>query len=247
MRLRHKPWAIPEMKNDAKFFLDPSREMQGQWAEEFGNNAPIDLEIGCGRGDFIVKIASLNPDRNFIALDLKNEVLVYALRKVNEAKLTNVRIISGKAERLDEVFAPGEISNIYINFANPWPKPSHNKRRLTHPRFLGLYRLFTAIGSAIQFKTDDETMYLDSLEYFPEAGYHITYQSDDLPKDHPGNIETEYESKFRGFGMPIYRIDAVKGDISPEDYQKLMSFKEKAKQRVGRLHWQGEEGPIEKN
>ena len=235
--MRHKPWALPEMKQDEKFFLNPTNR-KGAWQAEFGNGNPIDLEIGCGKGDFIRELARRNPDRNYLALDLKNDVLVYTLRKINEEGLENIRVISMKAEDLDEVFDRGEISRIYINFANPWPKASHNKRRLTHPRFLSLYRLFLTAEGQIEFKTDDEGLYIDSLEYFPLAGYEITYQSDDLPKDHPGNIQTEYETKFRTFGMPIYRIDANLGEISGEKLEELLEYKRKAAQRVGRPGWE---------
>lgn len=236
MRLRHKPWALPEMQEDRKFFLDPF-EMKGKWQAEFGNQNPIDLEVGCGRGDFITALAKAEPNRNYLALDLKNEVLVYALRKINEAGLDNVRIISGKADDLDRMLGEGEIDDIYINFANPWPKPTHNKRRLTHPRFLALYRLFTKEDSKLEFKTDDEAMYLDSLEYFPEAGYEITFQTQDLDRHHPNNIETEYEAKFRDFGMPIFRIDAKKVKIPKAKLDDLLSYKRKAMKRVGRPHW----------
>lgn len=236
MRMRHKPWALPEMQQDSKFFETP-RELKGNWRGEFGNDWPIDLEIGCGRGDFIMNLASREPGRNYIAMDLKNEVLVYALRKVNEAELTNVRILSMKAEEMDMVFSEGEISRVFINFANPWPKVSQNKRRLTHTRFLSLYRLFLTEDSVIQFKTDDEGLYEASLEYFPEAGYEILFQSDDLPVNHPGNIQTEYEAKFRDFGMPIYRIDARMVPVSQEVLGNLLEYKEKSKQRAGRRTW----------
>lgn len=197
------------MREDTKFFENPIMN-KGKWSGIFENSNPIELEIGCGKGDFIVEIAKMNPDKNFIAIDLKNEVLVYALRKVNDASLTNVRIISMKAEDIADVFDTDEIDRIYINFANPWPKATHNKRRLTHPRFLSKYRGFTKDNSLIEFKTDDEGLYTDSLQYFPESNYEIIFNSDDLPKDAPGNIETEYEAKFRLFGMPIYSIKAVK-------------------------------------
>lgn len=236
MRMRHKPWALPELKEDPICFLEPF-EMKGTWQEHFGNEAPIELEIGCGKGDFIVARAQQDPATNFVAMDLKNEVLIYALRKANELGLSNLRILSMKADDLDRVFAPGEISRIYINFANPWPKAGHNKRRLTHPRFLAIYRLFTAVDSVIEFKTDDEELYTASLDYFPVAGYEILYQTMDLPKDHPGNIETEYETKFRSFGMPIYRIDARQRPITDEALSELLDYRRKAQARTGRSGW----------
>lgn len=242
--MRHKPWALPEMKEDKKFFLNPTG-LKGNWQAEFGNEQPIDLEIGCGKGDFIRELARQNPDRNYLALDLKNDVLVYTLRKINEEELNNIRVISMKAEDLDQVFGPDEIDRIYINFANPWPKASHNKRRLTHPRFLSLYRLFTKSEGIIEFKTDDEGLYRDSLEYFPEAGYEMTYQSDDLPEDYPGNIPTEYETKFRTFGMPIYRIEARRIIISAEKMEELLEFKQKSNQKIGRPGWEKYQNDID--
>lgn len=236
MRMRHKPWALPEMKQDPRFFEEPFG-MKGKWQTEFGNEGPIELEIGCGKGDFVREAAKRHPERNFIAMDLKNEVLVYALRKIDEESLPNVRILSMKADDLDRVFGPDEIAKIYINFANPWPKAGHHKRRLTHPRFLALYRLFTAQDSVIEFKTDDEELYLTSLEYFPQAGYEILFQTDELPADHPDNIQTEYETKFRTFGMPIYRIDAVKRPLPESDLDELLSYKTKAEQKTGRAIW----------
>lgn len=208
MRLRHKPWALPELREDEKFFENPY-ELKGKWREIFNNNNPIDLEIGCGKGDFLKEKANRDKDRNLIAIDLKNEVLVYALRKVNDLGLKNVRIISMKAENISEVFDIDEIDNIYINFCNPWPKLGHNKRRLTHPRFLNKYRNFTKENTYIYFKTDDEGLYLDSLEYFKEGNYEIVFNTDDLIRSED-NIETEYETKFRNFGMPIYSITALK-------------------------------------
>lgn len=237
MRMRHKPWALPEMKQDPKFFLNPT-QLKGRWQAEFANDLPIDLEIGCGKGDFIRELARQNPDRNYLALDLKNDVLVYTLRKINEENLPNIRVISMKAEDLDQVFDREEISRLYINFANPWPRASHNKRRLTHPRFLSLYRLFLKHDGLIEFKTDDEALYLDSLDYFPEAGFEITFRTADLPADYPGNIQTEYEAKFRTFGMPIYRIDAKIGEISEEKLEELLAYKRKALQRIGRPGWE---------
>lgn len=236
MRMRHKPWALPEMKQDPKFFLEPF-DMKGKWREHFDNDAPIELEIGCGKGEFIRELARRHPERNYIALDLKNEVLVYALRKINEEHLKNIRVISMKAEDLDRVFEEGEIHRIYINFANPWPKANHNKRRLTHPRFLALYRLFTRPDSIVEFKTDDEELYTASLAYFPEAGYEMLFHTDDLPADHPDNIQTEYEAKFRSFGMPIYRIDAIRRPVTQEQLAHLLEWKRKAQVKTGRPTW----------
>lgn len=207
MRLRHKKWALPEMR-ESKIFVSNYKENKGKWNEVFSNENPIDLELGCGKGDFILQKAKLNPDRNFIAIDSKNEVLVYAVRKIEELELTNVRFISMNIEYIEEVFSSNEVDDIYINFCNPWPKKSHNKRRLTHTNFLNKYKKFIKNESTIYFKTDDYDLYLASIEYFNDSNYKILFNTEDLKEDEENNIVTEYERKFRGFSMPINMIIA---------------------------------------
>ena len=135
MRLRKKWYARPELEESHLFIKNP-RELKGRWKEEFGNNNPIHLELGCGRGGFMVQKAALNPNINYVSVDLKDEVLIFAKRKIEEAELENVRITALNISFISEVFEKNEIEKIYINFCNPWPKDRHNKRRLTHTRFL---------------------------------------------------------------------------------------------------------------
>lgn len=201
MRLRKKHWARPEMEANQLVILNP-REMKGQWNEVFRNNNQNYLELGCGRGKFISENAASNPEINYIGVDLKDEVLVLALRKVMEVEVQNVRLIPLNIMWIGEVFDKDEISRIYINFCNPWPKDRHKKRRLTHSRFLEAYKQFLKPGGEIWFKTDDKGLFEESFEYFKESGFEIEYITYDLHSSgFTPNIVTEYEQKFTGLGM----------------------------------------------
>lgn len=203
MRLRKKWWARPEMKEDSKVIFEP-KDLKGLWGKEFKNDNPIHLELGSGKGQFISLKSDENKDINYIGIDLKDEVLVYALRKVNEVESENVRLVPMFIEGVDEIFGNDEISKIYINFCNPWPKASHNKRRLTHPRFLKKYKEFIKKDSEVWFKTDDLDLFNDSLEYFKDEGFSEEYRTLDLSQScFDKNIQTEYEEKFISFGKKI--------------------------------------------
>lgn len=203
MRLRKKWWARPEMEADEKSVIEPWG-MKGMWKDSFKNDNPIHLELGCGKGLFISTLAEKNKDINYVAIDLKDEVLIFVLRKINEMGISNVRLIPMFIERIDEIFTKDEVSKIYINFCNPWPKVSHHKRRLTHPRFLKKYKTFLKPGSEIWFKTDDDDLFEASLDYFKEEGFTEIFKTWDLHEsDFEDNIKTEYEEKFSSFGVKI--------------------------------------------
>lgn len=201
MRLRKKWWARPEMEESNLVITEP-KELKGQWSREFNNDNKIYLELGCGRGQFITGRALQNPSINFVGIDLKDEVLIYALRKMEEAETNNVRLIPMNIMGISEVFDKDEISRIYINFCNPWPKERHNKRRLTHTKFLTEYKKFIKPDTEIWFKTDDTELFEDSQGYFKENGFSIEYLTYDLHNSgFEDNIVTEYEAKFTGLGM----------------------------------------------
>lgn len=203
MRLRKKKWAKPELEKDQKVVFNPT-DYKGIWKECFGNDHPIHLELGCGRGKFISQLAASNPKTNYIAIDIHNELLVYVLRKVNENKSENIRILPMYIEKIGEVFAPKEIERIYINFCNPWPNKRHHKRRLTHPNFLRVYKSFLKPGSEIWFKTDDDQLFEDSLDYFKHEGFEAVYKTVNLHNcDYKGTLMTEYEEKFMTLGIRI--------------------------------------------
>jgi len=201
MRLRKKWWARPELENSKYVVIDP-RKNKGNWSGVFGNSNDIHLELGCGRGGFIAAHAKVEKNINFIGIDLKDEVIIYALMKVQDLELENVRLIPLNIAWVGDVFGKDEISRIYINFCNPWPKLRHNKRRLTHNRFLSIYKEFLKPGSEIWFKTDDKGLFEDSLEYFKESGFDVTYSTFDLHSSgFTQNVITEYEAKFTELGM----------------------------------------------
>lgn len=207
MRLRRKAWAEPEILESSLFIQNP-REFKGRWREVFGNDNKICLELGCGKGKFIADIAKQNLNINFVAIDLKFEVLVYVKRKCEELSLTNVRILAFDINYINEVFDKGEISDIYLNFSTPWPKAKHNKRRLTHPRILTKYFDIISDDSKIRLKTDHEVFFLDSIEYLEGNGFNITYKTMDLHSENIDNILTEYEEKFLNKGMKIMYLIA---------------------------------------
>ena len=203
MRLRKKWWARPEMEASPKVVITPSNN-KGRWKEEFNNDNSIFLELGCGRGRFITNKSLDNPNNNYVAVDLKDEVLIYALRKLEANEISNVRIVPMNISGIEEVFEEDEVSGIFINFCNPWPKERHKKRRLTHPRFLSMYKKFLKDQGEIWFKTDDKGLFEESLDYFKESGFQVIYHTFDLHNsDFKENIMTEYEEKFSSKGMKI--------------------------------------------
>lgn len=201
MRLRKKWWARPEMEQ-SDYVITNAKQFKGQWKEVFKNSNPIHLELGCGRGRFITTKAETYPNVNYIGIDLKDEVLIYAMKKVVDKELLNVKLIPMNISWVEELFEKDEVEKIYINFCNPWPKLRHNKRRLTHSKFLEIYKKFLKPASEIWFKTDDEGLFNDSRVYFEESGFKIKYLTYDLHKsDFDRNIVTEYEEKFTYLGM----------------------------------------------
>lgn len=205
MRLRHKANAIPTMQESKYIIFDPEK-YKGKWKELFGNDKPIALEIGAGRGDFIVGKASANPDYNYLALEMNTNAFVVACRKIENEELTNVYGIVGKAEELLDMFDEGELAKIYLNFSTPWPKTRHHKRRLSHANFLKLYGKICKEKGEIELKTDNEAFFDDSISYMEEFGMEILETDRDL--DESKSIVSEYERKFRNKNMPIYYLKA---------------------------------------
>lgn len=214
--MRRKPWARPELAA-CSFYIDCPAQHRGSWASVFQKKQPLHLELGCGKGGFIAQLALLHPEINYLAVDIKSEVLAVGRRNIvklfgeNGREVHNIALMSQDIERIDQMLSPEDkIERIYINFCNPWPKAKHKKRRLTYPRQLNLYRAFLAQGGEIRFKTDDRELFYDSLTYFDEAGFTVTYQTDDLHaaglKD---NIETEHEKMFTQQGKQIYYCTAT--------------------------------------
>ena len=177
--------------------------------EIFGNGNPVHLEIGCGKGKFVCEIAKLNPDVNFVAVEKISNVLIEALERAKSENLKNVYFLNCAAEVLPKYFKAGAISRIYLNFSNPLPKEGYKKQRLTHPRFLEIYRGILKDGGTVIQKTDDKNFYEFSLESYKSSGYKILSACTDL-KNNPveGDVETEHERLFKSQGKNIFRIVA---------------------------------------
>ena len=175
----------------------------------FGNDNPIRIEIGCGKGDFIVGTAAKEPDVNFLAVEKVSDVLVIAAEKVKNSGLSNVRVCCVDAKELEEIFPEGSIDRIYLNFSDPWPKTRHEKRRLTYRTFLAIYKKILKKDGAIHFKTDNRGLFDFSLEEFKEFGMRMEKLTFDLHNSEymEGNVMTEYEKRFSEMGFPINRVE----------------------------------------
>lgn len=178
-------------------------------ARVFSREAPLHLEIGCGKGDFACGMASAHPDVNFIAMERISDVACVALEKAMacaDTRPDNLRFLIADARRLTELFQPHTFSCIYLNFSDPWPKSGYAKRRLTYRAFLELYRQLLVEGGELRFKTDNEALFAFSLEEFEAAGLRVEWQTDDLHASayNEGNVMTEYERNFSEKGMPIH-------------------------------------------
>ncbi|KYH35374.1 tRNA (guanine-N(7)-)-methyltransferase [Clostridium tepidiprofundi DSM 19306] len=202
MRLR-KNWAARPQMEASRFCIYNPYELKGKWNEVFQNDNEIHLELGCGRGAFIAEMAQRNPDINYIAVDLKDEVLIYVLRKIEKLNLENVRILPINIMLMDGVFDKNDIGRIFLNFSTPWPKPRHNKRRLTYGRFLDMYKKFLKPEAEIWFKTDNKPFFMDSCNYFKQNGFKLKYLTFDLHSSiyNSESPMTEYEEKFTKLGM----------------------------------------------
>lgn len=210
MRMRGKPWARPELAK-CEFYFENPQENIGKWNTYFKKQQPLHMELGCGKGTYISQLASSTPEINYIAVDIKSEVLVLAKRKIEEEyekkklPFDNIALVTQDIERIFFMMSPADqVERIYINFCNPWPKPKHYKKRLTHVRQLEKYKEFLAPDGEIHFKTDDDKLFYDSVKYMEESGFTITYQTFDLHQANIiGNIETEHERMFADQGIKI--------------------------------------------
>lgn len=203
MRVRNKPWAKEEMANHREYVILQPETMVGKWQSEFTNSHPIHLEVGTGKGQFIIEMARQHPDVNFIGLELQDSVLVMALEKVLELEqLPNLRFILGNAQELNQYFEDGEVDKVFLNFSDPWPKARRAKRRLTFKTFLDQYKHVLKDEGLLQFKTDNQGLFEYSLTSMSQYGMDFLEISLDLHNSSiEGNIQTEYEEKFskRGF------------------------------------------------
>ena len=211
MRLRNIPGSREAIaSSDFVIHEDVMTEKKGHWNEVFGNSLPIYIEVGMGKGQFITRMASMHPDRNFIGIEKYSSVLIRALEKREQmTDLHNLYFLRMEAEDLPQVFAPGEAAGIYLNFSDPWPKDRHAKRRLPSKEFLARYDQILAPEGRIEFKTDNRDLFKFSLEQAEEAGWTVEQLTWDLHHDPAmmeGNVMTEYEERFSANGNPIHKV-----------------------------------------
>ena len=209
MRMRKKPNLVPRMEACSDIWIRDPEAHRGCWRELYPEAREIRLEVGCGKGKFTAETAAAEPDILLIAMEKVPEAMVMAMEKVKALGLTNVFFIGDDVARVEQLFAPGEIDLLYINFCDPWPHKKHAPRRLTHEGFLQLYKKILKPGSEIHFKTDNAPLFDFSLEQFELCHYQLKNVTHDLHANGPVGIMTGYEEKFYGLGTPICRLEAV--------------------------------------
>lgn len=205
MRLKNVPGSR-EVIADSRFVIQDPRAYRGRWQECFPSPAPIHIEIGMGKGRFLMDMARLHPDINYIGIEKYSSVLLRAIQKMEEDELPNVRFVRMDAEEITDVFAEGEADRIYLNFSDPWPKDRHAKRRLPSRQFLARYDRILKKDGWLEFKTDNRALFDFALEELEPAGWKASEVTFDLHHDErlvQGNVMTEYEERFSSEGNPI--------------------------------------------
>lgn len=208
MRYRRVKGATEKLEVLSRYITSDSVSFKGRWNEAFGNDNPIYLEMGCGKGKFIIEQAERNPEKNYIGVEGQEPVLLRAAQNAKAAGISNLTFISEFLRHPDDYFDRDEISGIYLNFSDPWPKARHAKRRLTHSGFLNAYRKFVKEDGFIAFKTDNDELFEFSVDEFLENRFSVYELSYNLHGSiiRAGEVTTEYEDKFQQWGKKIKYI-----------------------------------------
>lgn len=211
MRYRRVKGAKEKFERLSQFIVSQPMEKRGAWNTVFGNDHPIFLEMGCGKGKFLIQQAQNHPEHNYIGIEGQERVLLRSAQNALESGLPNVLFLCEFVKELDDYFAPEEISGLFLNFSDPWPKARHAKRRLTHRRFLEAYRRILKPDGEIQFKTDNDALFDFSVEAFQESGFSILELSYDLHGSglKAKEVTTDYEEKFKRWGKKIKYLRAA--------------------------------------
>ena len=215
MRLRHIPGA-EQMIEENPHVVHGAKEKKGTWQQIFGNDHPIRIEVGMGKGQFILEQASRNPDVNFVGIEKYSTVLLKAIRKREQMELSNIYFLCEDARELAEIFGPGEVERIYLNFSDPWPKDRHARRRLTSPPFMAVYDQILQKDGRVEFKTDNRPLFDFSLTQFTRTGYRLSEVTNDLHRERDNVIQTDYEARFVAEGVKINRCVATKEPTIPQ-------------------------------
>ena len=207
MRLRNITGADTYIEN-SEYVVQDEKSKKGCWSEVFGRKAPLHIEVGMGKGQFMMELALRNPDINYVGIEMYSSVLLRAVQKMEEAPMDNLRFIRMDAREIEEVFDKEEVDKIYLNFSDPWPKDRHAKRRLPSRQFLARFDQILKTDGNLEFKTDNRDLFDFAVEEVEPAGWKIDAITYDLHHDevmNDGNILTEYEEKFSSKGNPIYK------------------------------------------
>ncbi len=214
MRLRNIPGS-KEVIMESAYVVQSPEIYKGKWKELFSNNNPLHIEVGMGKGRFIMDMASVHPEINYIGIEMYDSVLLRAVQKreQREEVLANLFFIRMDARLLPEIFEKGEVERVYLNFSDPWPKERHAKKRLTSRQFFARYDQILKEGGLVEFKTDNRALFEFSIEEVKEAGWTLVAHTFDLhntPNMVEGNVMTEYEEKFSSMGNPIHKLIAAR-------------------------------------
>ena len=210
MRVRNRKGATELLEAHPQYVILNPADAKGRWREIFGNDHPIHVEVGSGKGAFVSGMAKANPEINYIGIDIQKSVLSYALDKVRATDVPNIKLLWVDGSDLTDYFEDGEIDRLYLNFSDPWPKKRHEKRRLTYQSFLATYQQILPEKGEIHFKTDNRGLFEYSLVSFSQYGMKLKGVWLDLhASDFEDNVLTEYEQKFANKGQVIYRVEAA--------------------------------------
>lgn len=211
MRLRNVKGSRETISSNEYVIQEPEK-LKGNWKEFFGNDYPIHIEIGMGKGKFLTQLATQNPNINYIGIEKYSSVLVRAIEKRIELDIDNLFFIRFEAEYINDIFDTNEIDRVYLNFSDPWPKDRHAKRRLTSKEFLARYDKLLVPKGYVIFKTDNRDLFDFSLEEVELAGWKLLNKTYDLHHSEyvKGNVMTEYEERFSSMGNPICRLAAYR-------------------------------------
>ena len=210
MRLRNKPGAKETILQHPNYILTDGSDWKGKWQERFLKAQPLHIEVGSGKGQFIVEMAKAHPEINYIGIEMQTNAIISILEKQLEEQLPNLQLLLVDGADLTDYFSDGEVDQVYLNFSDPWPKTRHEKRRLTYKTFLRTYETIAKPKAELHFKTDNQKLFEYSLASVTWYGMTLKKVWLDLhASDFEGNIMTEYEEKFSSEGQPIYRLEAI--------------------------------------
>ncbi len=210
MRMRRKKNLLLRMERAASVLIRDPEALKGIWQAAFPACRAVHLELGCGKGGFTLETAKQMPETLLLAVERYKDALITAMERAIKEEARNIRFLNVDASSLGAVFAACEVQRIYINFCDPWPGKRHEKRRLTSPQFIKLYRTFLAPEGEIHFKTDNKELFAYSARQLEEGGFQLSHVTENLHDNGICGVMTDYERKFHGEGKPIFRLEARK-------------------------------------